>query len=190
MTEVVANPEQKTEEKAPKTVPLTDLLAVKSRLSKLTEELESLKSERDTAKRELGLFEAELSNPSDTDDTVAVKKKLLGKHRELDRREAELRDRETKIEKALRKSRAQELAAAHGVDADVLLSVEDMEKEALRLENERLSKDRQSAAEKQPSNRVYERGAPPLSQKMVQQMSDKEFGEYLERQKREAALRR
>lgn len=181
MTEPVTEPAKEPA----KTVPVGDLLAVKSRLKEATSALEEAKTNLVAEKQRLELLEADLNTDSENEDEVrATKKKLVLKHREIERRESGLRDRETKITARERQIQAKELAATFGVEAELLLAQDgDMEKEALRMSHERLSK---NTTVKQP---IYEVGAPPAGQKAVPQMNAKEFAEYKERLRKQAVAR-
>ena len=173
----------------PKMVPLSDLIAVKNQLTKATETLGALRTEMDSVRAERTLLDKELNDIDQNDEVGAVKKKLVQKHRELDRREEALKLRETRANQTERTFRAKELAAQHKLDADLLLSADDMEKEALKLTYERLSQEQQQAQEAQPTGQRYEGGAPPASPKSVLSMSSKEFGTHWENEKRAAARR-
>lgn len=189
----MAEEKVESQEKQQKMVPLADLIAIKNRLKETTDRYEQATGEVQKLKNEQQLLDTELEtaeSTGDADKIVLVKRKLLQKNRELDRREAELHVKETTVSKRERKLRAEELAGQFGIEAELLLSAEDMEKEALRVSHERLSQEKLAQKESEPSRSIYETGAPPVSKKEIWSMTDEEFKKHKESLVRQAATRR
>lgn len=188
----MAEPKEPTSEvKKPqqKTVPASDLFAVKKQAEKLQEELANTKAELADIKAELEIAHTDVE---DSDEVARVKQYLLGlekqvnaKVRDVEAREAKLKEDLASYEERDKESRVQALASEHQVEVDAIKDAEDPEKEALRLVNERLAKEKLELEGKTPES-VFETVGGGVIKKKIADMNDAEFAQKEKELKAEA----
>lgn len=170
--------ENKPAQQQPEMVPISALLKAKDDKKTIEAKLKEAENALAALRNEQALLDQDLKDAESATDPEKIKlakKKLLERHREIDRRESELKTKEGKLAESERKIQAAELAGRYGVPADALLAAEgDMEKEALRLNHELRGSQ---------GGNFYERGGgAPVGKKSVAQMSDAEFAKHWEEQ--------
>src|SRR3990167_1165710 len=128
--------------KGGRTVPVSDLLAVKNQLKKAQAELEASKVREADA---LAQLQVSTLNIEDDAEVSKVRKYLLQKERELATKEVKISQTEATLTERERSARAKELATEYGIDVESLTGEDDMEKVALRLNSEKLAKELEEA---------------------------------------------
>ena len=181
-------PVQGSEKKpAAKMVPESDLIAFKTgslgREKKLREELVQSTGRVSQLESELKIVKA---NDEDEGEISAVKQYLLDKEKDIANQRAEL-DKDLASAKEREKEVAvQTLASKHQVEIDEIKDAEDPEKEALRIVNERLVKEKEDGT---PES-VFESGTPGSVKAQPKDMSDEDFDKFYASQVKEAAARK
>jgi len=169
-------PPQQTEKAAPKVVPESDLIAVKRKAQeiekRLREELAELKGKLAEAESEL---EIGATDVEDDEEVKKVKTYLKGEDNKIKQERAKLDADLAAFQERERESRVQTLASQYQVEIDAIKDAEDPEKEALRLANERLAKEKEEAETKASPESVFEHGAGGIVKKPILDMNDAEF---------------
>lgn len=164
---------------APKMVREADLIAVKKQRDDFRAKLANKDGDIAQLKSELKMAKANL----DEDGEADVRKYLTGRDEELNEREAklekqetDLRERESSQAERDREDRIKSLAAEYGVEIDAIRDAEDPEKAALKLERERLVKEKENPAE----NAFESNASGGRVKKNVYAMNDEELKAYEE----------
>lgn len=171
--------------------------------SKLQKQITALERERDTVRQQAATTEAELQQIREElelsgltdEDEKKLRRELAKSRRELDQRQAIIRDAEQELGRRAKEFFAEQLAAQYGVDKDSLMefgTVVEMRAAALEAEVTRLKaeKEKPAAKPKPEPLSAQESGEALVSRKRVQDMTDAEFGPFWEAFKaRNAAAR-
>ena len=172
--------------KGGKTVPEKDLIAVKMREKALKDELAGYKSRLAETEAEL---EARATNMDDDDEVRKVREHLISENKKLANERASLDKDKASLSEERKEARVKTLASEYGVELDDIKDAEDPEKEALRLVNERLTKEKADQATKTPES-VYESSGGGAVKTNIKDMSDEEFMKYSDAKIQEASLKR
>jgi len=185
-------PKPKEEKKSgAKMVPIADLLAQKSKVKKLEEELAEIKSKFNAVSAELEVAKA---NVEDDEEVKKVRAYLINQAKEIEEKRTQLDKDLASFKEREREVVAMELASKYEVDKDAILAGDDIEKTALSLYAERLAKEKEELTKKSEesssSESVYESGAPSIVKKQPKDMTDEEFDAYEKRLREEALSQR
>jgi len=168
-----------------KVVPIADLLAQKSRVKKLEEELANTEKQLNAVSAELDVAKV---NVEDDEEVKGVRKHLLAEAKKIETDRAKLDKDLTSFGEREQEVRATELANKYGVDKDAILAGDNMLETAVNLYAESLAEKEKKIVEEEPSESgVYESGKAEIIQKSPNDMTDEEFATFEEKIKREAA---
>ena len=181
MTDEPTNPN-----KGGKTVPEKDLLAVKAREKKALDELATTKSKLAEAEAEL---ETRATDTDDDEEVKKVREMLVTESKKNANERAALDKDKASLAEERKEARVKTLATEYAVELDDIKDAEDPEKEALRLVNERLTKEKTEKAETTPES-VFESGSGGGVKVNVRDLSDAEFTKTYEAKVHEASLKR
>ncbi len=163
-----------------KMVPEADVIAQKKRAEKVEGELTEVKRQLADSQSEIGV----LKDAIDEDGVTEVQKKLLEREKVANEREAELKKGEVTLKERQKVAVVTTLATQYGVEESRIRDAEDPEKEALKLQNERLTK------EKESTESVFETGPAGSVKTQPKDMSDEVFDQFYETQKKAAQLKK
>ncbi len=185
--------ENKASGENPQTVPIADLLAQKNKVKKLEDALKAKEAEFAQTQGNIKKLEAELkvakASGEDDEEIKKIKQSLIEEFDKL-RAEQEKHQKDlTSFTEREKKVRASELVAQAKTQYGVDLKVDDIvesENPELRVKEICLEALAKQKAETPPAGSVYESGTGGITKKQPKDMSDKEFSEYLTKQKNEA----
>ncbi len=165
---------------APKMVRESDLIALKKAEKKIQVELETARKDNARLLNELKIAKA---SGTDDEDVKAIQDMLIKKSQETQDKVAEIEQREASLKERERESLVKAMASQHSVDYEAIKDAEDPEKEALKLNLERLNKEKGNPT---PAEKAFEvsSGSPP-SKKSVADMNPQEFKDEESRLKAE-----
>jgi len=158
---------------------LSDLTSKREKIRQLETEVQQLKTNQ---------FQI------DPEDLSEAEKALYKKNQELSELQQRLEQEKLQVAEERRKWQAKGLAAKYGVEELDLLkfdTVEEMEKHAIMVENERLkeavkkAEEEKQKEEKKTSRPKYETASPSASQKPISAMTKQEFEEFVKEQRRQ-----
>ncbi len=172
-----------------KMVPESDLLAVKAMMKKVQTEIVTLKADNSRL-----LAEAEVLGIDDGDEgqITAVKKALLKQAKDLKAKEDEFNKKQLDFSGREKSVRIKELVTQYKLSEEAASKLEEMpleeaEKEAYRLRVEKLETLVKEG--KKEEGEFFERGSPAVPKMQPKDMPDKDFTEYVEKQKEQASQR-
>lgn len=165
---------------APKMVRESDLIALRERQRKTLAELAETKTLVTQLRKQLEIAKV---NGEEDEAITKIKEYLLDESKKVETFKEELEQRETSLNERDRDSRIKTLATEHNVGYDEIKDAEDPEKEALRLVNQRLVKEKESPA---PAEETFESASVGLQpKKPVKDMDSTEFAKEEARLKAE-----
>ncbi len=176
----------KQEKPAGKTVPEKDLIAVKMREKTLKDELAGVRTKLAEAEAEL---ETRATDTDDDEEVKKVREMLVADSKKNANERAQIDKDKASLAEERKEARVKSLASEFEVDLDDIKNAEDPEKEALRLVNERLTKEKTEQVEKTPES-VFESTSGGGVKQNVRDMSDDEFNKTYEAKVHEASLKR
>jgi len=152
-----------------------DFMAQKTKAEKLSKELERSEKENTRLKKAQELWD--MSDISD-DNIKDIKQFILDRESEqddkdkaLDKREADITEKEESFAEREKESSVSTLAEQYGVKVEEIKDSADPEKEAMKLALERGTK----GGEENPAEETFEEGQGSITKKAFADMTDEEF---------------
>lgn len=178
----MADPTKGDKSNQEKTVPLSQLMALKEKEKKTRAELEEAKTSNAKLTSELKIAKTDID---DDEEVKGVRKFLVDEDTRIKEAATKLdKDTATFNERA-KESQVKAWASEHGVKEEDIVDAEDPEKEALRLKAERLTE------EKKAPGSVFESGGGGVAGVQPKDMTDEAFEKHvkgLEMEAEKAAL--
>lgn len=168
----------------PKMVRESDLMAVRRREEKLKEEVAELKGDIANLTSELSVAKVD---GEDSEEVKRVKDFLLAEEKRINKLMQDHEKEVASFNEREKESRVKALASQYQIEIADIESAEDPEKEALRIVNERLTKEKEVPKEPEnPAEETFESSvASGQIKKKFADMTDEEFKQAEEQMKAE-----